>query len=175
MSKQPLRLPTLHILEIKADRLVFSFNENTWMGEHYIACIMPVFGTLLWGRFNQLDFETKIGQFIFDRSYAEPKLEVAKEYEYLDGYWGELTEIVFGPYVWQLKEFVARDAIFHSEDGTTKEIPGGWDHEHCLICGETIGNCGQIQGYVNQKYQWVCQTCYQCYVVPKCLDFINIS
>ena len=104
------------------------------------------------------------------------KIMAGTEYEYLDGYWGQKAGLIFdSTLTWQRKEVVSRDAIFHVTDGTVSEIPGGWDHEHCSICWETISQfTEQKTGYVNQKNQWVCTACFESYVKPKCLDFIEI-
>ena len=54
------------------------------------------------------------------------------------------------------------------------EIPSGakldpraWDHEHCVLCHETISDVDiQKEGYVNQDDQWICEDCYQKYIIP---------
>ena len=52
-------------------------------------------------------------------------------------------------------------------------IEGGWDHEHCAICWETISQASNCQhdGYVDQNGIWVCISCFDSYVAPKSLAF----
>lgn len=175
VSNKKLRLPTLRILEINSEQLTFSYQEHPWIGERHWAYLMPTYGTVLAGRFKHLDPKTRIGQFILASSLHDIPIEPGTDYKFLDGYWGERAEIVFGTFDWQFKEIVSRDASFHSNDGITKEISGGWDHEHCSICWESMGpDLSQTHGYVNQLNDIVCQSCYQSFIVPKSLDFINI-
>jgi hypothetical protein len=83
---------------------------------------------------------------------------------------------------WVKKTFVPTPGIWiPSEQGRLlkkyaegMEIPAGgkldpraWDHEHCELCFETISDVGiQKEGYVNQHNQWVCEECYDKYIIP---------
>jgi hypothetical protein len=61
------------------------------------------------------------------------------------------------------------------------EIPAGgkldpraWDHEHCELCHEIISDVDiQNEGYVNQDDQWVCEECYQKYIIPNLNESTN--
>lgn len=50
-------------------------------------------------------------------------------------------------------------------------IPGGWDHEHCSLCKEHI-DAGQL-GYCDPDKRWICEKCYERYVVPRDLSFVD--
>jgi hypothetical protein len=52
-------------------------------------------------------------------------------------------------------------------------IPGGWDHEHCSICWETIGGGGQVAGFVSGEDDWVCGECHRHFVAPRSLAFVT--
>jgi hypothetical protein len=54
---------------------------------------------------------------------------------------------------------------------TLRTIPGGWGHEHCDLCKSHI-NGGDF-GYRDPGARWMCQKCYQAYVVPRDLSFVD--
>lgn len=59
-----------------------------------------------------------------------------------------------------------------SDSGTTQQfVPGGWDHEHCELCQGHIehGN----YGYKDPDDRWMCETCYDKYVKPRDLSFVD--
>jgi hypothetical protein len=45
-------------------------------------------------------------------------------------------------------------------------IPGGWDHEHCELCHETISAAEghPHYGFTDGK-EWVCEVCYEKYIL----------
>ena len=53
-------------------------------------------------------------------------------------------------------------------------IPGGWDHEHCVLCNSHISQHYVPFGFVEKKSkhgeeQWVCFECYEKNIVPHSL------
>jgi hypothetical protein len=45
-------------------------------------------------------------------------------------------------------------------------VPGAWDHDHCLICCDTIcehAEHGCAEAYVNARGQWLCPPCFEHY------------
>jgi hypothetical protein len=80
---------------------------------------------------------------------------------------------------WALKQFQAQDAIaYTTEQGTLlgrskstdttsdgSVVPGGWTHEHCSLCWQTISDqqVDQHTGYTDGK-DWLCETCYDLYI-----------
>jgi hypothetical protein len=50
-------------------------------------------------------------------------------------------------------------------------IPGGWDHEHCVICEEQI-NAERPVCYVDADDLWLCPDCYRHYAAPHNIGFV---
>jgi hypothetical protein len=50
-------------------------------------------------------------------------------------------------------------------------IPGGWGHEHCDFCKNPI-DAGEF-GYRDPGEHWMCEKCYERYVVPRDLSFVD--
>lgn len=108
------------------------------------------------------------------------------QWDVLEGYWGERAEIVLDlSRQWRKMRFKMSDAIEFqrekarywvradmAEPGKGKLIEGGWDHEHCAIQGETIGEGGQPEAYFSEPDTWVCEECFNRFVVPRSLSFI---
>lgn len=56
-------------------------------------------------------------------------------------------------------------------DVAPQRVPGGWDHEHCELCREHIapGNFG----YRDRENHWLCEHCYNKYMEPRDLSFVD--
>jgi hypothetical protein len=54
---------------------------------------------------------------------------------------------------------------------TPRLIPGGWGHEHCDLCRRHID--GGEFGYRDPGGRWTCDRCYQRYVLPRDLSFVD--
>jgi hypothetical protein len=50
-------------------------------------------------------------------------------------------------------------------------IPSGWGHEHCDFCRSHI-NTGEF-GFCDPGDRWLCESCYERYVVPGDLSFVD--
>ena len=50
-------------------------------------------------------------------------------------------------------------------------IPQGWGHAHCDLCRSRIAS-GEF-GYRDHDERWMCESCYQRYVVPRDLAFVD--
>jgi len=50
-------------------------------------------------------------------------------------------------------------------------VKGGWDHEHCEYCHEHIDP--QDMAHVNRDDDWVCEGCFNKYVLTHDLSFID--
>jgi hypothetical protein len=88
----------------------------------------------------------------------------------------ERAEVVLSPIEnWKQATFVPRDCISISPNGNRELIKGGWDHEHCRICNEVLcaKGCHASVGYRNEADHWVCEQCYEKWMVPKCLDCLT--
>jgi hypothetical protein len=108
-------------------------------------------------------------------------------YPYLEGYWGERAALVMDRgRKWRRRPFAPTDAVTVTKGGRAmmpKRLPahpggshvrpGGWDHEHCAICGKTIGHAGELQGYVDSTGTWVCARRHSEYVAQRSVGFIR--
>jgi len=54
---------------------------------------------------------------------------------------------------------------------SAQEVSGGWDHEHCDLCKTHI-NAG-VFGYRDPDDRWMCESCYEKYVKPRDLSFVD--
>ncbi len=50
-------------------------------------------------------------------------------------------------------------------------VPAGWDHEHCDLCKAHI-DAGMF-GYCDPAQRWMCEKCYQRYVMLRDLAFVD--
>jgi len=176
MTDSGIILPRVHIRTIDTDGVSLSFNEPKWINERWIAYLMPQYGTLIEGRFVSVDLEAKTCRFIPKNKQTISTLSPDTDCEYIDGYWGDRADLVFSQTEgWKRTEFFPRDSVAHYPDGSTKVMPGGWDHEHCEICMGTISQHTSHQhfGYRNPADDWVCEHCFQSFIEPKKLGFIT--
>jgi hypothetical protein len=59
----------------------------------------------------------------------------------------------------------------NGSEGGSRLVPGGWDHEHCALCNAHI-NVGDF-GYRDPDDRWMCEACYEKYVIPRDLSFVD--
>jgi len=50
-------------------------------------------------------------------------------------------------------------------------VAGGWDHEHCALCNAHIDVAGF--GYCGADGRWLCEKCYERYVMQRDLSFTD--
>jgi hypothetical protein len=50
-------------------------------------------------------------------------------------------------------------------------VAGGWDHEHCDLCRSHI-DAGEF-GYCDPGGHWMCEKCYERYVIQRDLAFVD--
>jgi len=55
--------------------------------------------------------------------------------------------------------------------GGTRLIPSGWDHEHCELCNSHID--AGVFGYCDPDERWMCEKCYERYVMRRDLAFVD--
>ncbi len=180
------KLPQIQVLEIHDNQCISKFEPSSCIGEDWLGCIIIGEDQFLWGKFSNLKTKKNTCLFTLKDLSKGRLLEIGKRYPYLDSLWGIPAELVLDPTrIWKRTRFEPSDAIqFTSDFGTAitklvkKPLTGatiirdGWDHEHCEICGETIGRGDQDAGFVTQVDNWVCEQCYENYVKPKSLRFI---
>jgi hypothetical protein len=165
---------------------VGQFHPSPWIGEGWIGCLF-LSVRWIWGRFTQLDRERKVCTFTFDSPEDASQVTIGEVYPYLDSYWGERAEIVLDrTLVWHRQHFTPRPAarVVLPSGGMamtpnepfpagSEVVADGWDHEHCAISGETIGAGGQLDAFTASQDIWVCESCYESFVKPRSLAFIE--
>jgi hypothetical protein len=52
-----------------------------------------------------------------------------------------------------------------------RPVPGGWGHEHCNFCKSHI-DAGKV-GFCDPDGRWMCERCYNRYVVQRDLAFVD--
>ena len=52
-----------------------------------------------------------------------------------------------------------------------RKVPGGWGHEHCDLCKAHI-EAGDF-GYCDPGGRWMCEKCYERYVMQRDLAFVD--
>jgi hypothetical protein len=176
-------LPTLTIASIGEQGAEAVWSDPKWIGERHIVCIVSDSDKFIWGRLSSVD--TRQSQCVFtpDDPIQLAKLEIGRAYPQLDGYWGERAELVFNrSLLWREREYQPTDAV-RERSGTMRPfsgavpaggvlVKGGWDHEHCAICWETISQKANPIGLHAAPDHWICKGCYQRFVQARSLDFI---
>jgi len=189
-------LPRLTIEAVEDRRCHAAFEPSSMIGERWIGCLHAD-DRFVWGRFVDVDAERRRCAFLLDDPTVT--LVTGTSYPYFDGYWGERAELVLDARrSWEPRRFAPQDAVeFRTDSGrvlqsTSKPnaerlyrressegasegarvVPGGWDHEHCAVCWETIGTATS-EAFFSEPSEWVCAACYARFIVPRSLDFIN--
>ena len=57
------------------------------------------------------------------------------------------------------------------EGSNAQLVAGGWDHEQCSLCNAHI-DTGDF-GYCDPKKRWMCEKCYERYVMRRDLAFVD--
>lgn len=82
--------------------------------------------------------------------------------------WTKLVPI--GPGGGQSRHYPAEDQTLPVRTGT-RLVPGVWDHQHCELCNEHIDS--EMSGYSDPRENWMCENCYERYVVRRDLAFVD--
>ncbi len=186
----PFDLPRFAIVSILQDRCTGQFDPSPWVGNDWIAGLYLGGNRFIWGRFCDVDAEMRTCSFSPDHPAELSALQPGKIYPFIDGYWGERAELVLDEgRSWQRTIFQPSDMIlFPGPDGTSmgtqlapdapaggRVVPGGWEHEHWEICWRKIGCGGESSGFLSPPDAWVCEECYNSFVVPRSLAFARQS
>jgi hypothetical protein len=183
----PEVLPRIRAETIIEGRLVGRSDHSPWAKENAVAGLYLGGGRFIWGRFTRVDSVETTCEFSPDDPNDLLALRPGESYPYVDGYYGERAELVFdSTRTWRWSLFRPTDSVRYQDSagvwetrarGNTPKccvrVPGGWDHEHCSICGMMIGAAEQHSGYVDQSGEWVCEKCYREFVGPRSIGFVT--
>jgi hypothetical protein len=167
-----------HYVTLKCSGTFQNFKELQKTKVGWIVYIYLDQNTIIRGRFIEVNSGTGSGAIITSNYFSRSLFNFGSTYPLLDGYWGERVKIVLdASRKWKRVKFKPRDGIMHYNDGRVEEIKGGWDHEHCKICWQTISAFEDEEnfGYVDQADIWLCQSCYKKYKIPKSITFVNLN
>lgn len=127
---------------------------------------------------------------VFVAAYPNRWATVGVQLAYVDGYWdaSDVEMVLDENRSWKRLVFEAQDAAMYRYEGgrmlkravdlsasdrpPEQMIPGGWDHEHCKFCWKHIEP--QQIAYVDSDGNWLCEACYEGYVVPHDLSFMEV-
>jgi hypothetical protein len=70
----------------------------------------------------------------------------------------------------QSRHYPATDQTLPVRSGT-RLVPSGWGHEHCELCNAHI-DAGTF-GYCDPGQRWMCEKCYERYVMRRDLAFVD--
>lgn len=190
------QLPRVTIDAIEGEVYRGRFEPSSLMREEHWCCLVVAGQGVVWGSFESLESDTQTVAFRAQTDQDLTGLVVGESYVYLDSYWGERAEVVLNrTATWSKTKFLARDAIEYVRDGQRLQteatddaptggriVPGAWDHEHCAVCWFTISS--EMSGWVSYAFpahrrvandEWVCLECYEKYVKPGSLAFVQIG
>jgi hypothetical protein len=181
-------LPHLTVTGINRKCCTIHYDASLWVDENWPGCLYLGTGRFIWGRFRDVKATERICSFYPDKAKEMTVLKPGARYRFLDGYWGQRAELVLKEgRCWERVLFEPSDMVcFPMKEGglmgtrLSKDapaggevVPGGWDHEHCDICWQTIGPGGEPYGFLSKPDKWVCEECYTNFVIPRSLAFIT--
>jgi hypothetical protein len=70
----------------------------------------------------------------------------------------------------QSRHYPATDQTLPVRSGT-RLVPAGWGHEHCELCHDHI-DAGMF-GYCDSGNRWMCEKCYERFVMQCDLAFVD--
>ena len=155
--------------------------HETWVGDGWVGYLTDG-ASLIPGRWSG---RAERWSFAPDSSEHLDAIRGRREWSVLDGYWGERAALVLDRHrQWLRARFEPRDAVQFEGNGGVRlpeaaageegaAITGGWDHEHCAICWQTLGPSGQPDGWLNRPRTWVCDRCYVEFVSTRSLGFVD--
>lgn len=161
------------------NKLLGSFSTLNDVGNGF-AYLLILPARMIKGKISELDIEHNSAVFIPLNSEDIDLFQIGRQYTYFDGYWGERVEIVLNEARhWERILFQPSDAERIHYDENHNEIieivKDGWDHEHCAIDSQNISLEVNSYSYQDQFGIWVCNDCYEKYILQKSLDFIFYS
>ena len=106
-------LPCLTVTAVDAERCVGQFEASKWMGEGWEGFLVHrEQGVCIPGYFRDVNLETRTCAFHPEVRTVLSILRSGDSYPYLDGYWGEMAELVLNTHrVWEAREFKKVDMV----------------------------------------------------------------
>jgi hypothetical protein len=142
------------------------------------------------GDLEKLDLDTREAVFVAPFWTTVSPAQVGAALPWVDGYWQayHLTMILNEASTWCRSVFSPTEAQYFSLNGVRgwqpaghdlppgatplNVVAGAWDHEHCELCCNKIGEGGTPAGYIDSSNHWLCEECYQRYAEPRDLSFL---
>jgi hypothetical protein len=142
------------------------------------------------GVLTELDPDAALAVLSVNAKNLHPALVIGATFPVYDAYWARKLPLALDDDIhWTRMQFVPLDAFVEpSENAGWRKwriatpddskrtdgriVPGGWDHEHCELCWHKMGPAGDSDGYFSGAKQWVCVSCYDCFIQPRNLQFV---
>jgi hypothetical protein len=176
--------PRLTVVERRDDGWFAQVASHRWVGQGWSCLILLDPARTAWATFVEVDATAGTARLRMDDSTVTPR--IGETYAFFDGYWGERVDIVLGePRRFGLAHFVpyevrrGAEGAWTPDDGVTHsdvraEIArGDPDHEHCAICSQKSGHGGDPSAHVSDRGEWVCDACYEGFVLPRSIGFVS--
>lgn len=182
-----MRLPEFAVSAITGCDVTGRFEPSNWV-EIGQGVALRISDQIARGKFLQVDVATRTAVVRLWHEADAMLLQVGKSYPFLDLYWGDRAFLVLDrTREWRRTEFTPVDAVQYFSNGQrvlTKAAPGqsggdvvpsAWDHEHCEICHLKISLSGPSVGWTFSTDEWLCERCYEAYVVKRSLEFVSVE
>lgn len=153
--------------------------ERSWL---YVSRRDSLIGDL-----EALDAQTRQARFMISDPNPPPAWLTGATLPWLDGWWQafHVTLILDPGHPWERVSFASRDALQSRMPGyrvlreaagdppTPDEVvvPGGWDHEHCMLCNAHIDP--GAEAYTDPEGNWLCAPCHTAFAEPHDLSFVR--
>ncbi|MGH9565237.1 MAG: hypothetical protein ACRD4F_19080 [Candidatus Angelobacter sp.] len=181
--------PHFVVSEVVGTNLAGHFDSVKGVAAGRCWLLLPERHALI-GDMEKFDAQTNFA--IFNSADDCSHVVIGQKMPYLSGYWQAYhVWMILDDSPWDKVCFQVVDAVsesFTAEDGKSyrklsklkigQELPtdallvsGGWDHEHCELCNTHIDPADLA--YTNADGLWVCVSCFENYVSPKNLSFVN--
>ncbi len=181
------RLPEFAVEALEGVHVVGTFEASKWVSDGD-GVMLLVDERLVEGQFDGVDTQARRARVRFNDPEDVTLLRVGARYPFVDIYCGDKAALVLDrSKEWRLVDFQPVDAIERvagdgrilakatSDDAAASVVVGGWDHEHCGICWETIGVGGSPNGWTTPSGDWLCAACYEAPLKPRSLGFVVIE
>jgi hypothetical protein len=176
--KMGVKLPETHTdyVAIKCSGIFNNLQKEQKTNVGWITDVYVDQSTFINARILEFNADTYKGAIMVHDIQAKHHLRVGSTYPLLNGYWGEMARIMMdSTRKWQKVAFQPEVEIPPDHDDNIEEFNEKWENEHCDVCWRRIKiDDGAAQyGYKDQNENWLCQSCYERYVVSKSLAFPN--